>query len=145
MKSKGIRSVAFIIVVMLLFSYSALAAYVPPDSPDASAYISSYSAAVLNGGNGKLKVQFTVCATNTMSSLGATVIRIYKSNGTFVTSIWYTDAGRSGMMGSSKIYHSDTETITVTPGSYYAKVTVYARNSSGSDDIVVTTGTKTIT
>ena len=80
-----------------------------------------------------------------MTSIGATCIRIYKSDGTFVTQFWHTSPGRSGMMGHNKIYHSDTETVTVSPGSYYAKVTVYAKNANGADAIVVTTGTKTIT
>lgn len=145
MKSNSTRLIALILILSAFFTYEAAATYVPPDSPDASAYISSYSAIVLNGGSGKLKVEFSVYGTNTMTKIGATVIRLYKSNGTYVTSVWYTDSGRSGMMGSNKAYHFDTETINVSPGSYYAKVTVYAKNASGSDDIVVTTGIKTIT
>lgn len=145
MKKKLHNILAVVLIIVVMLNLSALAVYIPPDSPDASAYISSYSASVINGGNGKLKVQFWVTGTGTMTSIGATCIKIYKSNGTYVTEVWHTYSGRSGMMGSNKIYHSDTETFYVSPGSYYAKVTVYAQNASGSDDIVVTTGTKTIT
>lgn len=133
------------ILVLTLLSCSALAQFVPPDSPDASSHISSCNAGVYNGGSGKLKVQFTIYATGTMTKLGATTIRIYKSNGTFVTSIHYTDSGRSLMMGNNNAYYTDTETITVSPGTYYAKVYFYAKNSSGYDEVTYTTTSKTIT
>lgn len=145
MKKKLFCLLAVIIILASTFNICAAAAYIPPDSPDASSYISSYSVSIHNGGSGKLKVQFWVTGTGTMTKIGATCIRIYKSNGTYVTTIWNTDSGRSGMLGSNKIYHSDIETINVSPGSYYAVVYVFARNSSGSDTITVTTGTKTIT
>ena len=81
-----------------------------------------------------------------MAKLGASAISIYKSNGTYVTTIWWLDSGRGGMMGSNTIYHGDTESISVGAGSYYAVVTFYAKNSSGSVGTkTVQTGTKTIT
>lgn len=145
MNHKAFRIIAFILVLTALLSISAFAVYNPPDSPDASAYISSYSVSIINGGSGKLKVDFDVTGTGTMTKIGATCITIYKCNGTYVGTIWNTDSGRSGMLGSNTIYHSDVETYTVTPGSYYVRVSIYARNSSGSDEIIVTTGCKTIT
>ena len=145
MYHKACRILAFVFVITTLLSICAFAAYNPPDSPDASAYISSYSVSIINGGSGKLKVSFDVTGTGTMQKIGATCIKIYKSTGSYVGTIWNTDPGRSGMLGSNKIYHSDVETYTVTPGSYYVKVVVYAKNSSGSDAITVTTGSKTIT
>ena len=60
-------------------------------------------------------------------------------------SIYYYQSGRAGMMGSNKIYHSDTESIYVGAGSYYAIITFYAGNSSGSDSQNVQTSIKTIT
>ena len=137
--------ISLILVIAALLSISSFAAYIPPDSPDASAYISSYSVRILNGGSGELKVDFDVTGTGTMTKIGATCIKIYKSNGSYVATIWNTDSGRNGMLGSNKAYHSDVETYTVTPGSYYVKVSIYAKNSSGSDAITVTTGCKTIT
>jgi len=145
MYHKIYRLISLILVIAALLSISSFAAYIPPDSPDASAYISSYSVRVLNGGSGKLKVDFDVTGTGVMTKIGATCISIYKSNGSYVATIWNTDSGRSGMLGSNKAYHSDVETYTVTPGSYYVKVSIYAKNSSGFDTITVTTGNKTIT
>lgn len=137
--------IVIILIISILFSISAFAAYIPPNSPESSAYISSYSVIIINGGNGKLKVDFDVTGTGVMSRIGATCIKIYKCNGTYVGTIWNTDPGRSGMIRSNDYYHTDVETYTVTPGSYYVVVTVYAKNSSGSDAITVTTGCKTIT
>lgn len=145
MHHKICRIIAFVLVMAALLSTGAFAAYNPPDSPDASAYISSYSVSIINGGSGKLKVSFYVTGTGTMQKIGATCITIYKNTGSYVGTIWNTDPGRSGMLGSNKIYHSDVESYTVTPGSYYVKVSIYAKNSSGSDAITVTTGNKTIT
>ena len=139
------RICALVLLLMMLFSVSATAAYIPPDSPDASYYIAAYSANVLNGGNGKIKVSFDITGTGTMSSIGASAIAIYKSNGTYVTTIYYFSSGRSGMMGSNKMYHSDTESIYVGAGSYYAVVTFYAGNSSGSDARNYQTGVRTVT
>ena len=145
MYKHGLRIISIILVVSALFSFGAVAAYIPPDSPDASAYINSYSVSIINGGSGKLKVQFDITGKGVMTKIGASCIKIYKSNGDYVATIWYTDSGRSGMMGSNKAYHSDLETYTVTPGSYYVIITFYAKNSSGSDARSVQTGTRTIT
>lgn len=139
------RFVALILTMMMFLSMGAFAAYNPPDSPDASAYIAGYSAAVLNGGNGKLKVSFDVTGTGTMTRLGASSISVYKSNGTYVTTIYSADSGRSGMMGSNTAYHGDTESIYVGAGTYYAVVTFYAKNSSGVGTKSYRTGTRTVT
>ena len=140
------RWLALVLVILALLNVGALAAYIPPDSPDASAYIANYSAAVLNGGHGNLKVSFDVTGTSTMAKLGASSISIYKSNGTYVTTIYWLDSGRGGMMGSNTIYHGDTETIYVGAGSYYAVVTFYAKTYSGTGGTkTVQTATKTIT
>ena len=145
MYKKNCRITALTLVIVALLSMGAFAAYIPPDSPDASAYISSYSVSIINGGNGKLKVDFDVTGTGTMTKIGATCIKIYTCSGSHIATIWSTDSGRSGMLGSNTIYHSDVESYTVTPGSYYVKVSIYARNASGYDGITVTTGCKTIT
>ena len=142
---KGTRIISIVLILCALFSLGVAAAYIPPDSPDASAYINSYSVRILNGGNGKLKVDFDITGTGVMTKIGASCIKIYKSTGAHVATIWHTDSGRSGMMGSNDYYHSDVETYTVTPGSYYVIITFYAKNSSGSDAISAQTSPKTIT
>ena len=143
---KKLNIVSLFLSIIMLLNIGVTAAYIPPDSPDASAYIANYSAAVLNGGNGKLKVSFDVTGTTTMSYIGASTITIYKSNGTYVTTLIWTDSGRSGMMASNTIYNGDTESVYVGAGSYYAVVCFYAQKPSGGIGTkTVQTGTKTIT
>ena len=81
-----------------------------------------------------------------MSRIGASSIEIYKSNGTYVTTLWWFDSGRSGMMASNTIYNGDMESVYVGAGSYYAVVTFYAKNYSGGIGTkTAQTGTKSIT
>ena len=143
---KRVSIVALILCFMMLMNIGATAAYIPPDSPDASAYIADYSAKVINGGNGVLKVSFDVTGTATMARIGASTITIYRSNGTYVTTLIWTDSGRGGMMASNTFYNGDTESVYVGAGSYYAVVCFYAKNYSGGIGTkTVQTGTKTIT
>ena len=143
---KKLNLVALILSFAMLLCIGATAAYVPPDSPDASAYIADYAAKVINAGNGVLTVSFDVTGTATMSRIGASSIEIYRSNGTYVTTLWWFDSGRSGMMVSNTIYNGDMESVYVGSGSYYAVVTFYAKNYSGGIGTkTVQTGTKTIT
>lgn len=143
---KRMNAVALILCLVMLMSISANAAYVPPDSPDASAYIADYAARVINDGNGVLTVSFDVTGTATMSRIGASSITIYRSNGTYVTTLSWSDSGRSGMMASNTIYNGDMESVYVGAGSYYAVVCFYAKNYSGGIGTkTYQTGTKTIT
>jgi len=143
---KRLNIAALLLAVTMLLSIGATAAYTPPDSPDASAYIANYAARVINAGNGVLKVSFDVTGTTTMSSIGASTITIYKSNGTYVTTLAWFDSGRGGMMASNTIYNGDTESVYVGAGSYYAVVCFYAQKPSGGIGTkTVQTGTKTIT
>ena len=143
---KRLNVIALMLSLVMLMSISATAAYIPPDSPDASAYIADYSAGIINGGSGVLKVSFDVTGTATMSRIGASTIDIYRSNGTYVTTLVWTDSGRSGMMASNTIYNGDTESVYVGSGSYYAVIYFYAKNYSGGVGTkTVQTGTKTIT
>lgn len=143
---KRIRRIAVLAIILaIVLNVAAFAEYTPPDSPDASSYISAYYANVINGGNGNLKVSFDITGTGIMTSIGASAIRIYRSTGSYVTTIYYFSPSRSGMMGSNTFYHSDVETIHVGAGSYYAVVTFYAGNSTGSDSKTYQTGVRTIT
>ena len=143
---KRLNVIALMLSLVMLMSISATAAYVPPDSPDASAYIADYAAGIINDGNGMLTVSFDVTGTATMARIGASSITIYRSNGTYVTTLLWSDSGRGGMMASNTIYTGDMESVYVGAGSYYAVVCFYAKNYSGGIGTkTYQTGTKTIT
>jgi len=143
---KKLNVIALLLSFVMLLCIGATAVYIPPDSPDASAYIADYSAKVINGGNGVLRVSFDVTGTTTMSSIGASTITIYRSNGTYVTTLAWFDSGRGGMMASNTFYNGDTESVYVGAGNYYAVVCFYAQKPSGGIGTkTYQTGTKTIT
>ncbi len=146
MSNRFKKVLALILVVTLSVGSVAFAdgAYKSTDNnivnqPQSSAYISSYNGAIIPKGNGRFNIEFDVTGTGTMSQLGATYIRIYK-NGTQVDSFWNTSSGRSGMMAYNTFIMSDAESYQGVSGStYFAKITFFAKNSSGSDAKVFTT------
>ena len=131
------KILALILIVAISISSAAFAddsaETVNDIQPRASAYIDSYSGSIKPTGNGNFKIVFSIVGTGTMQMIGALSIRIYK-NGTQVASFSYSDTGRSGMMAYNTYYHADTETYSgVSGASYYARISFYAKNSSGSD------------
>lgn len=108
-----------------------------PDSPKASAYISSVYA-YGTGGSRSASVYFDITGTGKMTSLGATNIVLYKSGSGYVTQKQYVYY--PNMMGYNKSYHSDTESFSgLSAGTYYAIVYYKASNSYGYDTTSYTT------
>lgn len=101
-------------------------------SPAASAYINTVWAEAV-GSSGTVRVNFSISATGTMTSLGASYIEICNSSGTPVKAFYPSTTG--GMTGySSSSYSSHVTWYNATPGAkYYAVVYYQATNSSGHD------------
>lgn len=135
------RLCAFILTLITIFSLTipTMAATSSSDvSPQASAYISSVWASCSRSGS-SITVDFSITATNTMSSLGATLITVKNSSGTTVKSFSYSTT--DGMMGYNRIYYRSSVTWSGASSSekYYAIVAFKASNSSGSDTTMYTT------
>ncbi len=108
----------------------------------ASEYLLSYAAVMSapRGQTGTLEITITVAPAGYMTSLGATSIKIYTADGGFVKSV--TGTSSNGLLE----LHTDLTFVNtyvfdeaVSGESYYAEVTVYAGNSTGSDSRTVTT------
>lgn len=143
MSKRILRSISVILVIVFLVSapVQALAA-----EARASAWFTGYGASIVAAGNGKIKIEFTVVGTGTMTKLGASTIDIYKSNGAFIKTISYTTSGNGYMMGYNTAFHSGSVPYSGVAGQkYYAVVNFYAKNSSGSDTRSYTTAYKTAT
>lgn len=126
--------------VVLLFIFLVSAPIHAAADARASAWFSGYGASVVAVGNGKLNIDFTVVGTGTMTKLGASIIDIYKSNGTHVTSISYATKGNGYMMGYNTAYHSGSVPFSAVSGQkYYAVVKFFAKDSSGADTRTYTT------
>ena len=135
MNKKNIRMLALLLVIAAILSISAFAA-----DTKASSYLTGYGATVVPTGNGNINIEFTVVGTGTMTKIGASVIQVYKSNGTRVATFSYTTSGYGNMMGWNTGMHFGSVSYAGTSGqSYYAIVTFYAKNSSGADTKTYTT------
>lgn len=111
--------------------------------PQSSVTLGAYSVTMKAGSNsGELRINYTVNANSTANSVGVSLIKIYKSNGTLVATI--TGTTSNGLIATSSFMHAGQYTYSATSGtSYYAKVTVFATIGSITDSRVVTTATVT--
>lgn len=134
MTSKKTRILALIFAFVCIFSTVSFAA-----EPRASSYIISRSAYISAQGGGDIKIIFTITATGDMTMLGAQTIDLYNSDG-YVCTFRYTNSNYSHMMGYNDYYYSNSVSYDGVSGeTYYAVVSFYAGNSSGSDAKLYTT------
>ena len=139
--------ILLILVLSLCFSSTALAALPEEDvvEPQASLYLSAYSAYMYDHGDGLVSVWFEVQGTGTMDKVGATKIIIQeKVKG---TSSWddaktCTYPSYSALMDEDDSVHGSNIGYYGTVGnSYRAYVTVYAEKNGGSDSRTILTET----
>lgn len=107
----------------------------------ASPTLSSYGVILTQGSSsGKINITYDVSANDIADSLGISQIKIYKSNGNYVTTIYPTSF--NNFSASNTVRHRATYTYTGTSGtSYYAEVTVFATIDGVTDNRTVTTNT----
>lgn len=105
----------------------------------ASSTVAHYTiTATAGSGSGKILVSYDVSSNGTADSLGVSSIEIYKSDGTYVTTI--NGSTSNGLVRNNSIRHRSSYTYTGTSGtSYYAEVTVFAKIGSDYDSRTVTT------
>lgn len=109
----------------------------------ASIYL-TYCGATTQAGtrSGTIEITYDVRASVRASTIGVSKIEIYKSNGTRVTTI--NGSASNGLLLSNEIRHRSSYTYKGVSGTaYYAKVTMTAKDASGSDSKTVTTSTVT--
>lgn len=130
------KIIAIILILTLCLSSTAVAAYTR-----SSDYITTASANI-TGGSGTITVRFSIKATGSMSTLGASKIEIKNSSGTTVKTFYSSTT--TGMTTSSARSYSSSVTYSGTVGSqYYAVVYFTASNKNGSDSTSCTTSTAT--
>lgn len=102
------------------------------NSTKASNYFASYGAKLIAEGSGKICVAGNVEAMSSMSSIGMAYFRIYKADGTFVTTVIGSTA--NGMLKSTADSYDGNYTYQAVPGTtYYAVVTFTCRDANGYD------------
>lgn len=130
------RTTTLLLALCLLFSCWGMEADAAVYS---SNYFSSYGCYVHNVG-GKVTFTATVTALHTMDRLGVTRILIYKSDGTYVKTVYGSTS--NGLLKDNRasfageyVYQGDANT------SYYGVVYFTCRDENGSDSRHVTTNT----
>ena len=110
-----------------------------------SAYLDSYVCSVTPKSGGKIVVSASVDAVINATEIGATDVYLYESsNGTSYTCVeHFSSDDYPEMLGSGWSYYDDLVTYEGTVGKYYfARVYVYAGNSSGGDTRVYETASR---
>ena len=134
------RVFSFVIVTALLLTCcmgTVLAA--SPIEPYASLTISYYDADMVSGGKGTAYIDFSIGSSKLADELGVDVIRIYRSNGDCVKTVYRSVS--NGLIYTDDSWHNDSYEISLSSGSYYAEVTVFATVGSITDSRTVTTST----
>ena len=139
---KFIRFIALALSLVLLLPCVAGAAYEEEFTPYSNAYISSITGALSKSGD-TLYVTFTTHGTRIMTSVGASCIKIYTSDGTLVKTLW--SAYNPSMLGSNTYSYTGTVSYDGTDGTtYYAVITGYASYGGGSGTETYTTASLTL-
>lgn len=137
-----IRILSFALILSMGLSGIAGAASGTEAAPCSSEYIESAIASISKSGN-TLYVTFTVLGTGTMTTLGASSVKIYTSGGSLVKTFW--GSSTPSLQGSNQKSYTGSVSYEGTSGTtYYAVVTAYAKNSSGSDTLKRTTASITL-
>lgn len=107
--------------------------------PRASTTLFLVTASTSKGSNtGEIKINYDVQASKKADEVGVSSIEIYRSNGSYVTTI--TGTTENGLIRTGTTRHRSTYVYTGTSGtSYYAVVTGYATIGSDSDSREVST------
>ena len=138
-----IRFAALILSIVMLLPCGAGAAYEEEFTPYSNAYISSMTGALSKSGD-TLYVTFTVRGTRSMTTIGASCIKIYTSSGSLVKTFW--SAYNPSMLGSNT--YTYTSTLSYDDGvdgtTYYAEITGYASYGGGSGTETYTTASLTL-
>lgn len=112
-----------------------------PDSLRSSPTLFRYSAIASQGSSsGKIVITYDVTANIDADSLGVSQMKIYKSDGGYVTTIYPT--ALNNFKASNTVRHRASYTYTGTSGTYYyAEVTVFATIDGVTDSRTITTNT----
>lgn len=135
---KKFFSCILIVSFLFTFSGSVLATSINEKS---SSTLSEYNAKLISGNSsGDIKLIFTASSLTHANSVGISTIRLYKSNGSYVTTIVGTST--NGLLAKNALRHSGTYTYSGTSKtSYYAVVTFTATINGVTDTKSFTTNT----
>lgn len=136
-KNKFISLTIVLAIITTIFIYPTASASTLRASPT----LSSYGVVLTKGeDSGQIIITYDVLSNSIAESLGVSSMKIYKANGTYVTTIYASSL--NGFTTSGTMRHRSSYTYTGTSGTYYyAEVTVFATIDGVTDSRTVTTNT----
>lgn len=107
----------------------------------ASEYLAQYGAALVAvDETGQYDIYYDVTSVGSCDSLGVSQIKIYRDDGTYITTI--TGSTNNGLIREDHFSHTGTyRNYGISGKYYYAVVTVFAERDGGSDSRDITTNT----
>lgn len=140
------RIISVILTLTLALSCCLSTAFAAEDiMPMASLTIVSQAANMAAGSKtgintGELRISYDITAKRPATELGVSSIKLYRSDGTYITTI--TGTTENGLIGSG-VKHMDTYSYVggVSGRYYYAEVTLFATIGDISDSVTITTAT----
>ena len=136
MKKKSWCCILAVIVMLMTVSTGALA-----QSTKASEYIITCFAEIVPEKNGEFDVEFDIAATGYMKTLGVQKIEVFSLGGGRLALYESTDSNYADILLTQGAFrYSNAVDCKGVPGrSYYAVVTFYAGDNTGSDTVTFTT------
>lgn len=105
--------------------------------PYASLTISYSFAEIYNNGNGTIDVDCSVRSNKMADEIGVESIEIFRLDGSRVKIVYGSTA--NGLINHNSSTYGKSYVVSLSPGSYYAKVTVFASVGSITDSKTITT------
>lgn len=144
-KNQKRRVLSILLVLSVSFCLvSSVSAATPVEeeiSPQASAYLTDYTAWASAGSSGKIYVYFDVTGTGPVARLGAKLIVVQvKDAGVWKNVLTKTGTVSNGLLSANDASHGGDIVYQGTVGNTYrAVVTIYGGPTSGGDSRIVTT------
>ena len=136
------KTAALILALFIVFSTFSPMSFAAIES---NAYVASYGGSISKPSSDSVKINFHVFATHYMDSLGASTVTLYKDGSPVKIFSQYNPQYTANMVTTDYYYFYGSVTYTnATAGTYYAVVTVFASDGTGSGSESFTTGTITI-
>lgn len=145
MKTWCVRALSLCLLVVLTLGLSVPAGAASIPEPDveiqASDYFGRRNVIASAAGSGKLQIVVDVVAKGIMQEVGATKVTVYEqqSNGSYSPVHTYTRYNTPALIQKNRLSNKFELTYQGKSGTYYYAVAAcYAKNASGSEQILVT-------
>ena len=133
------RSISLLLLCLLVCRMMVLAFGAEARGSD---YFFAHSVSATPIGNGKIAFEFDILATHTMTELGANYIKVYRENsdGTATLMRTYDQSNTSGLYTTnSNNKYGRVDYQGVVGNDYFAVISMYCRNASGTESKARTT------